>query len=317
MTVTSGSILACGEGVEAIAHPNIALSKYWGKRPGPGNYPAVPSLSVTLSGMTSRTWVRFGRDLRADAVWINDQPAEGRPRLRVVEMLSRIRSAAGLPWAAEVRSWNDFPTASGLASSASGFAVLGLAACRAAGLDWSLERISALSRISSASAARSLFGGYVELGAGPEHPTGDELCCARPVAPADHLDLCVLVCLVSEREKELSSTEGMRITAEGSPYYDAWLRTAPELHAQLREALLCKDFETLGTLVERSALAMHASALAAGVAYLSGVSFAVLSRFAPCGVPASRPSPPWMPDRTSRSWFARATRRRPRARSRR
>ncbi len=34
----------------AIAHPNVALSKYWGKREGGGNFPAVPSLSVTLSG---------------------------------------------------------------------------------------------------------------------------------------------------------------------------------------------------------------------------------------------------------------------------
>jgi diphosphomevalonate decarboxylase len=32
-----------GESV-AIAHPNVALSKYWGKREGEGNVPAVPSL---------------------------------------------------------------------------------------------------------------------------------------------------------------------------------------------------------------------------------------------------------------------------------
>ena len=43
--------------VVAVAHPNIALSKYWGKREGLGNFPAVPSLSVTLEGMSTRTSV--------------------------------------------------------------------------------------------------------------------------------------------------------------------------------------------------------------------------------------------------------------------
>ena len=32
----------------AVACANVALSKYWGKRPGRFNVPAVPSLSVTL-----------------------------------------------------------------------------------------------------------------------------------------------------------------------------------------------------------------------------------------------------------------------------
>ena len=43
----------------ALAHPNIALAKYWGKTPGADNAPAVPSLSVTLAGMCTRTTVSF------------------------------------------------------------------------------------------------------------------------------------------------------------------------------------------------------------------------------------------------------------------
>ena len=31
----------------ATAHPNLALAKYWGKLDREGNFPAVPSLSVT------------------------------------------------------------------------------------------------------------------------------------------------------------------------------------------------------------------------------------------------------------------------------
>ena len=47
----------------AIAHPNIALAKYWGKRRGEGNIPAVPSLSVTLAGMSTTTTVSFDATL--------------------------------------------------------------------------------------------------------------------------------------------------------------------------------------------------------------------------------------------------------------
>ena len=57
------------------------------------------------------------------------------------------------------------------ASSASGFAALALAAVSALGLDWDLGRVSDLARRSSASAARSLYGGFVSLAAGPAEAT--------------------------------------------------------------------------------------------------------------------------------------------------
>ena len=95
---------------------------------------------------------------------------------------------------ADVDTTNDFPTASGLASSASGFAALARAAVHAAG-DWDAERVSDLARRSSASAARSVFGGFVELDAGPAVPAAGDVLSARAIAPADHLPLVVLVCV--------------------------------------------------------------------------------------------------------------------------
>jgi diphosphomevalonate decarboxylase len=164
-------------------------------------------------------------------------------------------------------SANDFPTASGLASSASGFAALALAAIRAAGLDWSAERVADLARRSSASAARSVFGGFVEL----------DGAVARPVAPPDRLDLKVLVCVTTEAPKAVSSRDGMKQTALRSPYYAAWLETAPRIHAALKEAVLAGDVARAGALAEQSALAMHASALAAGVVYVSGATLEALA----------------------------------------
>jgi diphosphomevalonate decarboxylase len=245
----------------AVAHPNIALSKYWGKRAGEGNYPAVPSLSVTLRGMATTTRVRFGAP--KDRFVLGGRELDD---ARVFALLERVRRRARSSERAEVISDNDFPTASGLASSASGFAALALAASRAAGLDMDAAQVSELARESSASAARSLFGGYVELDA-----------IARPVAPVDQLDLTVLVCVTSEGQKDTSSSEGMKRTAQSSPYYQAWLEEAPRLHARLKDALLARDLDEVGRLAEGSALAMHASAIAAGVVYWNGATLAALS----------------------------------------
>jgi len=260
----------------ALAHPNFALSKYWGKRAGPGNFPAVPSLSVTVTGFATRTGVRFDGSCSTDCVILDGAQAVGRARARVVELLDRVRRAAGDRRCARVVSNNDFPSASGLASSASGFAALAVAAVRAAGLDWDASRVSDLARRSSASAARSVFGGFVELGAGAVGATEGQLLAACPVAPAGHLPIEVLVAITTEEPKAVGSSEGMRATMDRSPYAQAWLEEAPKLHAQLREALLGRDFARVGELSEASALAMHASAIAAGVVYWNGATLEAL-----------------------------------------
>ncbi len=251
----------------AVAHPNIALSKYWGKRAGGGNVPAVPSLSITLAGLATTTTVTFEESLASDSFVLDGAVAVGTPLVRVTELLDRVRVASRRNARASVVSTNDFPTASGLASSASGFAALAVAATRAAGLDWDAERVADLARQSSASAARSIFGGFVEL-------DGET---ARAVAPAGQIELRVLVCVTTEAPKSVSSRDGMGVTAAKSPYYAAWLETAPRIHAKLKTALLARDLESTCALAEASALAMHASALAAGVVYVSGATLAALA----------------------------------------
>jgi diphosphomevalonate decarboxylase len=253
----------------ARAHPNIALAKYWGKREGEGNVPAVPSLSVTLSGMSTTTTVSFDATLVDDELVLNGTPQahDARTKLRASQLLDRVRAAASTTTRARIESTNDFPTASGLASSASGFAALALASVRAAGLDWSAERVADLARRSSASAARSIFGGFVEL---------DGLV-TRPVAAPTALDLRVIVCVTTEAEKATSSTDGMKLTQVSSPYYAAWVADAHESHAALRAALLAGDLPRVGELAERSALAMHACAMGAGIVYVTGPTLAALA----------------------------------------
>ncbi len=256
---------------EAIAHPNIALAKYWGKRDDGDRLPAVPSLSVTLAGMLTRTRVRFDAALDAAELVIGGAQASVGATARVAALLDRVRSASGRLERARVESANDFPTASGLASSASAFAALAAAATAAAGLSWSAARVSDLARRSSVSAARSVLGGYVELPAGR---AGDLELPALPVASSDHLDLRIVVAVTREGPKDIGSTEGMLHTTRTSPFYAAWVAHAPSLCARVRDAVLARDLEALGAAAEESALCMHASAIAAapGLIYWTGAT---------------------------------------------
>lgn len=269
----------------AEANTNIALVKYWGKNDPTLNLPAVPSLSLTLDGLTTRTEVRFDAALPADVLVLNGAPLPGAPLTKVSRQLDRVAAALGVTRArAHVETHNNFPTAAGLASSASGFAALTVAAAAAleapagsaaTGLParLSLETLSVLARQGSGSAARSLFGGVAVLGIGTPGLVSSAAG-AQILAPADWADLRMVIGVVSEQAKDTSSTDGMTHTAMTSPYFGPWVAQAPGDLLDAIEAVRERDFERLGQIAERSALRMHASALAAdpGVVYLRGAT---------------------------------------------
>ena len=257
---------------KAVAHSNIALAKYWGKADALRNLTAVPSLSLTLAALRTITSVRFDEALAEDELILGGQSAAGRPLARVSKLLDNVRLQAGIETHARVESVNDFPTAAGLASSASGFAALAMAATRAAGLELSLAEVSALARAASASAARSIFGGYVSLGARAES--------AERVADGAAFPLEMLVAVTVTGAKETASTDGMGHTQDTSPYYSAWVEAAPAVYEQVRSAVSAADFAALGPWVEHSALLMHASMLAARPAliYFAPATLRVMER---------------------------------------
>lgn len=272
---------------KSVAHPNIALAKYWGKRPYGHNLPAVPSLSVTLAGMCTFTEVTLDASLAADTLELDGKPVSGRPVERVTQLLDLLVDGRDRP-RARVKSRNDFPTAAGLASSASAFAALSVAGNAALDAGHDAAALSCIARRVSASAGRSLFGGFVVLPAGQE---GQDALEAEPLAGADHWNLRLVVAVTAEGEKDVGSTEGMIRTAETSPLYDAWLAGAPPLFERVRDAVKARDLEALGPAVEQSALAMHATALAAdpGLLYWNGATMDVMRAvrsFRAQGVPA-------------------------------
>jgi diphosphomevalonate decarboxylase len=219
------------------APPNIALVKYWGVRDRALALPYNSSFSVTLDQLRSRTTVRFDPELGSDRVILNGKPAAAGPRDGVVRFLDRVRAMAETSDRAEVRSANNFPTASGLASSASGFAALAGAATRAAGLSLSERELSRLARFGSGSACRSVFGGFVEWRAGRRADGRD--CYARSVfGPRHWPELVDLVLLVRGAPvKEVRSADAMQSTVRTSDYFPLRQNEVPLRLRRIRAAI--------------------------------------------------------------------------------
>lgn len=240
----------------AIAHPNIALCKYWGKRDRLLNLPSVGSLSLTLAPFSTTTTVDWGVD--RDELVLNGRPGTPTESEKVFAVLDLVDA-----WRPRVRvqSANDFPTAAGLASSSSGFAALVTAACGASGQTRTMEDLSVLARRGSGSAARSIFGGWAAWDLG-ERPDGIDSH-AREIAPSDHWDVRMIVAIFDDGPKAVSSRDGMLHTQATSPFYPAWVASAPGDLAEAGAAILARDLGALGVVMERSALRMHATMMAA------------------------------------------------------
>jgi len=240
----------------AVAHPNIALVKYWGKRQLALNLPATGSLSLTLAPFRTRTTVTWGAD--EDEAWLQGVPVAGRVASRIFQHLDRIDE-----WRPRctVVSESNFPVAAGLASSASAFAALTLAACAAAGQDRDPVDLSILARQGSGSASRSIFGGWAEWKRGIEADGSDSF--ALPVHDQEHWDVRMVVAIVESGPKPVGSTEGMERTTATSPYYPAWVATSDTDIQDAKAAIAARDLGRLGQVMERSALKMHATMMTA------------------------------------------------------
>ncbi len=239
----------------AEALSNIAFIKYWGNRDQSLRLPRNPSLSMNLAGLKTVTTVAFDTDLPDDLISINGAVATGAPAARVIRHLDLVRSMAGLSAHARVDTRNTFPSGAGIASSASGFAALTVAATAAAGLELSPGALSALARRGSGSASRSVPGGFTEWHMGSS-PTGEDSY-AVSIAPPEHWDLVDVIAVLSAAHKATRSTEGHGL-ADTSPFQAARVAGAPGRLAACRAALLARDFSAFATVVEEDAVAMHA-----------------------------------------------------------
>jgi len=232
----------------AQAQPNIALIKYWGKRDHSKNLPAVSSLSVTLDSLWTTMSVEFRDGPEADTLSVNNAEAPA-----MLERVSRCldRVAGSGRQMADVTSEGNFPIGAGLASSASAFAALVVAAEKAMGGSRDIQQLARLAGASSGSAARSLYGGFVELIA------RDDQIDVRPLLESEQWPLEVIVAVTAKGPKPVGSGEAMIRGENTSPFYRSWVARQDDDLRVARDAVLRKDFSGLAAVAEHNCLKMH------------------------------------------------------------
>lgn len=237
----------------AIAPANIAFIKYWGKKDEKLHLPLNASFSMNLSGSITTTTVEFSEKYLTDTVQadLNEKEKE-----KVLVHLDRIRRVAKSTMRASVVTKNSFPKSAGLASSASGFAALTVAASGALGLGLTEKELSIVARFGSGSACRSIPDGFVYWKNGES--TDDSY--AYSIYPSSYWDLRDIIVIVEASEKPVSTRGGME-RVKTSPFWRERVLGIPaKIHA-VQYALKHKNLRELGIVMEEDCVNMHAVAM--------------------------------------------------------
>lgn len=197
------------------APTNIATVKYWGKDSEALNTPINSSVSVTLhqDQLRAKTTVASAPFFGTTRLWLNGK--EQQLNKRVETVIREMKRVAKHPQQWErahlhIVSENSFPTAAGLASSAAGYACLVAALAELFEVEQQFPgHLSTIARQGSGSACRSLDGGFVRWEKGVQADGSDSR--AIQIADEHHWqELCAIICVVNDKEKDTSSTNGMK-----------------------------------------------------------------------------------------------------------
>lgn len=236
----------------AVAPSNIAFIKYWGRKDEALRLPENGSISMNLSNLLTTTTVEFNPEFKKDEIIINDKKEENEGS-RAIKHLDRIRKLAKINHKAKVVTRNNFPTGTGLSSSASGFAALTVAGAKAAGLNLSEKELSILARQGSGSACRSIPNGFVEWLDGDMSETSYGV----SLYNEKYWDIVDVVAVVSKNKKEVSTTEGQKL-ASSSPFFPVRLSRIKDKIKLIKKYMKEKNFSLFGELLEAEALELHA-----------------------------------------------------------
>ncbi|XP_042509943.1 diphosphomevalonate decarboxylase MVD2, peroxisomal-like [Macadamia integrifolia] len=264
--------------VTAQSPTNIAVIKYWGKRDETLILPINDSISVTLDPehLCTTTTVAVSPSFDRDQMWLNGKEISlsgGRYQNCLREIRDRASSVEddekGIriqkqDWTklhVHIASYNNFPTAAGLASSAAGFACLVFALAKLMNVKEDQGKLSAIARQGSGSACRSLYGGFVKWVMGNDANGNDSL--AIQLASETHWDdLVIIIAVVSSRQKETSSTTGMRESVETSALLNHRSKeVVPKRILQMEEAIRTHDFPSFARLTCADSNQFHAVCL--------------------------------------------------------
>lgn len=264
--------------------PNIALIKYWGKESGKGQELILPlnsSLSVTLDKnvLNSKTSVVLLKETNKThskkiRIWFDDliqefnespnELGENEKELiskkRFLSVLNKVRSNCELENPTEyqirIKTTNNFPTACGLASSASGFACLAI--CLANAFRYKGDT-SELARLGSGSACRSCSGGFVKWTASDDSTKSISKC----LFSSNHWpEFNILALILEDERKKVSSTNGMQISTQTSDFLKYRVELVEEQRLpEIETAIQKKDFNKVGKIAIRESNSLHAVCL--------------------------------------------------------
>ncbi len=260
---------------------NIALVKYWGKRPI--QIPQNPSISFTLSNAFTQTSIDYRYDhMLKDGPKIDfyfegkEKPAFAKRIIRFIESLKDT-----FTWLSHchlhIDSTNSFPHSSGIASSASAMSALALGLCDIAqqieGKVWEetvfLQKASNIARLGSGSASRSV---YPDLAIWGTHHSfqGSSDNYAMQYSHDIHerfLDFHDDILIISPKEKSVSSTIGHQLM-ENNPYAATRYDQAHKNLEEIVQAMKANDMDSFGRIVEEEAMTLHALMMASKPGYM-------------------------------------------------
>ncbi|CAF0783952.1 unnamed protein product [Brachionus calyciflorus] len=255
--------------------PNIALIKYWGKLNEELIIPLNGSISITLDRdvLSSKTsLILLKTNNRNIQITLNNKTQvfnEGDlsknsndiiNKKRFFTMLNKVRQNCILSdpfeYEIKIKSSNNFPTACGLASSASGFAALAHCLSKAYGYKGD---VSELARLGSGSACRSCFGGFVKWTTGEN--SFDSL--ASRLFPSNHWEEMNIIALILEDgKKSVSSTHGMKESVQTSDLLKERVKIVEnERLLNMENFVREKNFDEFARLVVQDSNTFHAVCL--------------------------------------------------------
>jgi len=267
--------------VTCTAPVNIAVIKYWGKRDEKRILPVNSSLSGTIDqgSMRSMTTIIASKSFEKDEMSLNGKPENigGSKRLNAVlnELRKRaedfvdsetgsvlIKKEDWPQYKLKIISENNFPTAAGLASSASGFACF--TSCLAALYGFKEQfpgELTTIARQGSGSACRSLYGGWVKWVKGERDDGLDSI--AVQVADENHWpEMRVLILVAHSGAKEVPSTSGMETSVQTSLLLKHRAEAIVEGRMQgMEDAIIRKDFAKFAEITMKDSNQFHAVCL--------------------------------------------------------
>ena len=242
---------------------NIALVKYWGKKPI--QLPANPSLSFTLNNCYTKTEIEFKKSSSFSIELYVDGQKNTSFLEKIETFFSRIKEFCPylFNYQLTIHTENTFPHSSGIASSASGMSALSLCILSIEKYANNLsdsqfyKKASFISRLGSGSACRSVYG---PIGIWGNHnsfsASNNEFAISYDAVHPIFKNYQDTILLVDKGKKQVSSTVGHKLM-NNHPFSSLRYNQANHNLIKLKKILSDGDLDSFIQLVESEALTLH------------------------------------------------------------